>query len=128
MVGRLDARLAELRDAPVDLPAPLRWSIAVERQLPSALGHQHEVVADLLGHDDHSHVLDEAAGSLALRRPRRPRQPREIKDGDRIERRRLTEAVRAPPLPPQLPCTLPSPLPHPLPHPPRSRPPPRNPA
>ena len=71
VVLRMQARQAELRDVPVDLPPAIRVPLAIERQLPSLLSMQRTVRAEVASVCDRSRMLEEATASLALRRPRR---------------------------------------------------------
>ena len=95
LVARLQARQAELRDVPADLPAPIRLPLAIERLLPSVLPFQRSLRAEMVSICDRSRLVDEAASSLALRRPRRPRQPRELREAERTERKRAVEMEAA---------------------------------
>ncbi len=95
LLEALDTRQAELRDAPSELPAPLRLPLAVERTLPAVLPMQRALRSEIVGFCDRSRLLDDAMTSLAMQRPRRTRQQREIRDSERAERKRAAENVRA---------------------------------
>lgn len=91
VVSRLQHRQAELRDVPEALPRHVRVAAALERALPNVLALQRRVRNQVLAHADRSALADEAQAPLSQRRVRRQRQPRELREAERLDRKRTAD-------------------------------------
>jgi hypothetical protein len=96
MISLVRLRQEELREVPGELPRSVLLLVAAERQLPQFTALQRRIRHEVLLGANGSSLCEDAAASLTLRRVRRQRLPRELREAERLDKKRQgdTEARR----------------------------------